>query len=137
MAEPPPAAGNAAADAPTQRIEKTTVMERVRGGYKKPSMMQLTWFAAGTLALFLVIGGEQFFRKPGGNETTKTAPATEPGKEKSAKLTPREFHAVDRDRSGYLTPDEVKGDALLEQNFERIDTNHDGRISLEEFTGFP
>ena len=53
------------------------------------------------------------------------------------KLTPREFYLLDRDRSGFLTPDEVKGDQLIEQNFKRIDKNHDGKISLEEFTSFP
>jgi hypothetical protein len=52
-------------------------------------------------------------------------------------LTPREFYVLDRDRSGYLTPDEVKGDAMLEQNFKKIDKNHDGRVSLDEFTDFP
>ena len=67
------------------------------------------------------------------------APAKGAGKmaaESPARLTPREFYLLDRDRSGYLTPDEVKGDQLLEQNFKRIDANHDGRISLEEFTSF-
>ena len=44
---------------------------------------------------------------------------------------------LDRDRSGYLTPDEVKGDAVLEQNFKKIDKNRDGKVSLDEFTDFP
>ncbi|NBR28093.1 MAG: EF-hand domain-containing protein, partial [Betaproteobacteria bacterium] len=39
------------------------------------------------------------------------------------------------DRSGYLTPDEVKGDAVIEQDFRKLDRNRDGRLSLEEFTG--
>lgn len=149
---PPPVAGAVAAagagsateDAPTQRVEKTTPIE---SRLKRPSMAQLTWFAAGALALFLVIGGEQFFRKPAENAAKsgrapegKARPETkaepEPGKDQPAHLTPREFYVLDRDRSGFLTPDEVKGDAVLETNFARIDTNHDGRISLEEFTGF-
>ena len=49
----------------------------------------------------------------------------------------REFYVLDRDRSGYLTPDEVKGDAVLEQNFKKIDKNRDGKVSLDEFTDFP
>jgi len=74
---------------------------------------------------------------------TKAQPAPETraepesGKDRPAKLSAREFYVLDRDRSGYLTPDEVKGDALLEQNFAKIDRNGDGRISLEEFTSFP
>ena len=153
---PPPAAGAVAAagagsateDAPTQRVEKTTPLER---GHKRPSMAQLTWFAAGTLALFLVIGGERFFGKLAGQgaATSKPVPATtaqpapetkaepESGKDRSAKLSAREFYALDSDRSGYLTPDEVKADAVLEQIFAKIDRNGDGRISLEEFTSFP
>ncbi len=88
-------------------------------------MTQMTSFAAafavGALALYLVFHGQQ--------------PA--PGKDKPPKLTVREFYVLDRDRSGYLTRDEVKGDAVLEQNYDKIDANHDGRISLEEFTNFP
>ncbi|MBI4190586.1 MAG: protein kinase [Betaproteobacteria bacterium] len=142
-----PATGNAHEDAPTQRVEKTTLLEG-RPTDKRPSMAQLTWFAAGALVLFLVIGGEQFFRKPAEDAVksrlapaTKTQPGTkaepEPGKDQPTRLTPREFYVLDRDRSGFLTPDEVKGDAVLETNFAKIDTNHDGRISLEEYTSFP
>jgi serine/threonine protein kinase len=121
-------------DAPTQRLRKAI---EPAAGSKQPSMTQLTWFAAGALALFLVVGGAHLFDKSRSSPTAGSAGVTGPGKDKPAKLTPREFYVVDRDRSGYLTPDEIKGDALLEQNFTRIDTNHDGRISLEEFTGFP
>ena len=106
-------------------------------------MLQLTWFAAGALTLFLVIGGVQMLTAQHGKEAAKSAaaPATgaqpDSGKDKLEKLTPREFQALDRDRSGYLTPAEVKGNALLERDFARIDANHDGRVSLEEFTSFP
>jgi len=65
-------------------------------------------------------------------DTRERAPAAG----EKPKLTPREFYVLDRDRSGYLTPDEVAGDAMLEQNFNKIDKNQDGRISLEEFTNF-
>jgi serine/threonine protein kinase len=134
-------AGRAVEDAPTQRLGTALLLERTKN--KRPSMAQMTSFAAGALALFLVIGGEQLFKKTGSKDAEKsaTAPATQsqpvPGKDKPPKLTAREFYVLDRDRSGYLKPDEVKGDAMLEQNFDKIDTNHDGRISLEEFTNFP
>lgn len=137
-----PAANAPMDDVPTQIVDKTTTRRR-------PLMTKFTWMAAGALALFLVIGGQRLFDKPSGKGVAKPDSGVkseagagekaqpEPGKDKPAKLTPREFYVLDRDRSGFLTRDEVKGDALLEQNFDKIDTNHDGRISLEEFTSFP
>ena len=141
--ETTPAAADPDEEMPTQIIEKSTVIERDSVGNRKPSMLQLTWFAAGALTLFLVIGGVQMLTAQHGKEAAKSAaaPATgaqpDSGKDKLEKLTPREFQALDRDRSGYLTPAEVKGNALLERDFARIDANHDGRVSLEEFTSFP
>ena len=97
---------------------------------------QLTPFAAGALALYLLIGGAELFERLGGQEVAPVAKkeAKAPA-ESPARLTPREFYLLDRDRSGYLTPDEVKGDAVIEQNFRRLDRDHDGKLSLEEFTG--
>ena len=73
-----------------------------------------------------------------GSQVPAPAPAVKgagkPAAESPARLTPREFYLLDRDRSGYLTPDEVKGDAVIEQNFRKLDRNHDGKLSLEEFT---
>jgi hypothetical protein len=140
--EAAPAAVNAVAEALTQPAERAAVMQLPTATRKRALISQLTWFAAGTLALFLVIGGEQIFEKPGGKGRAKSGPtaetkaSTEPGDVKPQRLTPREFYLLDRNRNGYLTLDEVKGDAVLEQNFDKIDTNHDGRISLEEFTSF-
>ena len=99
-------------------------------------MTQLTWMAAGALVLFLAIGGQQLYDRLSGNEAARALNAGK-ATDKPVKLTPREFYVLDRDRSGYLTPDEVKGDAVLEQNFKKIDKNNDGRVSLEEFTSFP
>jgi serine/threonine protein kinase len=99
-------------------------------------MTQLTWMAAGALVLFLAIGSQQLYDRLSGNEATRALNAGKAA-DKPARLTPREFYLLDRDRSGYLTPDEVKGDALLEQNFKKIDKNNDGRVSLDEFTSFP
>jgi hypothetical protein len=128
-------AGREVEDTPTQRLGP--LLERAKR--KRPSMAQMTSFAAGALALFLVIGGEQLFRKSGSQDTDQSSNQSQPaaGKDKPPKLTAREFYVLDRDRSGYLTRDEVKGDAVLEQNYDKIDANHDGRISLEEFTNFP
>ncbi len=127
--------GNAAEEAPTQ-LGKTLLMPRPPDG--RPWMPQVTWMAAGALVLFLVIGGQQMYDRLSGNEAARAVAGTAPtGTDKPAKLTPREFYVLDRDRSGFLTPDEVKGDAVLEHNFKKIDKNHDGRVSLEEFTNYP
>ena len=138
-----PKIDTAFAEALTQPAERLTATQLPAPARKRALVSQFTWFAAGTLALFLVIGGEQIFQKTGSNEKTKsgavpeTKAPTETGAARPQRLTPREFYVLDRDRSGYLTRDEIKGDAVLEQNFARIDTNRDGRISLEEFTSFP
>jgi hypothetical protein len=95
----------------------------------------LTEFAAGAVALFLVIGGAELFdRFSSDGKKAEIKAGAKTGAESAGKLTPREFYLLDRDRSGYLTPDEVKGDAVIEQNFRKLDRNRDGRLSLEEFT---
>jgi serine/threonine protein kinase len=125
-------------DAPTLRADTTTLSrDSSVTSARRPWMSQMTWMAAGAVVLFVAIGGLKLYDRLSGNESAR---ALAPGKaagNKLPKLTPREFYVLDRDRSGYLTPDEVKGDAMLEQNFKKIDKNHDGRVSLDEFTDFP
>ena len=137
VADPVSAAGVAIEDAPTRPAPRTTILHEGLGA-TRPTLMQLIPYAVGALALFLVIGGEQLYEKSSGKAGAKSSAGDKsPGTGKPPKLTPREFYVLDRDRSGFLTPDEVKGDSVLEPNFKKIDTNHDGRISLEEFTNFP
>ena len=125
--------GDEVEDAPTLRASKTLLMDRSPALAPKPWMTQMTWMAAGALVLFLVIGGRQLYERLSGNEAAHAVSSPE----RAGKLTPREFYVLDRDRSGFLTPDEVKGDAVLEQNFTKIDKNRDGKVSLDEFTSFP
>jgi len=112
-------------ETPTQLMTKLQPDTTAAATGGRPSMSQLTWMAAGALALFLVIGMAQMFQQHGLSAGRGT------------KLTSREFYALDRNRDGVLTRDEVKGDAALEQNFDKIDKNHDGKLSLEEFTSYP
>jgi Ca2+-binding EF-hand superfamily protein len=49
----------------------------------------------------------------------------------------KEFTAADRDADGFLSPDEVRGRfPAVERNFSTVDSNHDGRISLDELWQF-
>ncbi len=127
--------GDAVADEPTQLLATAPAPKTRIPLSRRFSMTQLTAFAAGAVALFLVIGGSQIFeRYRAEGRDSKGAAA---GADAPARLTPREFYLLDRDRSGNLTLDEVKGDSVIEQNFRKLDRNRDGRLSLEEFTGAP
>lgn len=135
----PLAVDSATVDEPTQRIDgRRQATDRVPL-WRRMSMAQLTAFAAGALALFLVVGGAELFARFTGGGTAGPDPraAAKAVAEMPGKLTPREFYLLDRDRSGYLTPEEVKGDAVIEANFRKLDRNRDGRLSLEEFTAAP
>jgi hypothetical protein len=43
------------------------------------------------------------------------------------------FHHIDRNRDGQLTRSEVSVYPRIERHFERIDADHDGRVSPAEF----
>jgi len=124
---------NALEDEPTQLMEKTTASATTLIKAQRPSVSQLSWFAAGVLVLFIVIGVGRLF-----NKVTDKAPpeavATVPAPATGAPTLPGvpDFDALDINHDGYLTPDEVKG-TVLEQSFQKLDANGDGRISRAEF----
>ena len=66
-----------------------------------------------------------------------SAPAAEaPASEKTGRLREEamaEFKSADANRDGYISPDEAHKFPMLAKNFQRVDSDGDGRISPREF----
>ncbi len=43
------------------------------------------------------------------------------------------FGGLDRGHKGYLSNDDVSGDPFLAQNYPKCDTDHDGKLTWQEF----
>ena len=43
------------------------------------------------------------------------------------------FKSLDRGGKGYLNGDDVSGDPFLSENFPKCDTDHDGKLTWNEF----
>ena len=46
------------------------------------------------------------------------------------------FRAADKNGNDFIDADELKSSALAQDTFLRIDTDHDGRLSIDEFMAF-
>jgi len=55
------------------------------------------------------------------------------GSIKLASAARPDFDTLDVKKTGALTADDVKGNTWLSTNFTRCDTNHDGKLSSEEY----
>ena len=72
-------------------------------------------------------------RTPDSEETPRAAETERGADVQIPKQVRKQFESADRDGNGYLTPDEIKGKfPFIEKTFSAVDTDHDGRISLEE-----
>jgi serine/threonine protein kinase len=117
-----------------QGIEETVLLRRPDSN--KPSLSQLTWFAAGALVLFLVIGGVQIVQKP------VPAPLAAKGQPASGTgaglrdVAVREFAALDKHGNGFLTREEIAGDPALAADFDKVDSRRDGRVTLDEYVSY-
>jgi hypothetical protein len=47
-----------------------------------------------------------------------------------------DWDSLDSNQDGYLTKDELTGSPALVHNFDRIDSDHDGKISREEWKAY-
>jgi hypothetical protein len=45
-----------------------------------------------------------------------------------------DFDKVDTHRHGYLTSEDLKGDAYISKNFAKCNVKHDGHMSREEYS---
>ena len=65
---------------------------------------------------------------------TTTSSSNEAPKTRGMPITgDADFDHMDVNRDGYLTQDELLGSPALGQNFQKIDSNGDARISLDEW----
>jgi EF hand domain-containing protein len=47
-----------------------------------------------------------------------------------------DWDALDSNKDGFLTKDELTGSPALVHNFDKIDTNKDGKISMDEWKAY-
>jgi hypothetical protein len=71
--------------------------------------------------------------KPSGNDLVSPNGNGTHGSTKLASASRPDFDTLDVKKTGALTADEVKSNTWLSTNFTRCDTNHDGKLSREEY----
>lgn len=52
-------------------------------------------------------------------------------------LQPLDFNRLDTNHDGKLSPQEARADPDLYMEFDGLDVNHDGYLSIEEFQAWP
>jgi len=68
----------------------------------------------------------------GGNATLDPNAQTAAGKG-NASLANEQFGKLDANANGFLSKDELKADAKLMTQFNKLDTNHDGKVDQKEY----
>jgi EF hand len=52
-----------------------------------------------------------------------------------ASVSASEFRKMDKNKDGFLSKDEVEGNASLSSSFDQMDKNHDGKLARSEVSG--
>jgi len=71
--------------------------------------------------------------KPSGNDLVSPKADATPSTMKLASAARPDFNTLDTTKKGALSANDVKGDNWLSANFSRCDSNHDGKLSREEY----
>ena len=66
-------------------------------------------------------------------DNAQTSQREETGDHNVRKNQKQYYASLDRNQKGYLNNDDVSADPFLTQNYAKCDTNHDGKLTWEEF----
>ena len=96
---------------------------------------------AALAAVWLVQAAAQSAPQPDASSSAAAAKQPAPARSaaaggsavRDADASSRLFRELDRNGDGYLSPDELKSEAALRNNWIAVDRNRDGRISRSEF----
>jgi EF hand domain-containing protein len=71
-------------------------------------------------------------RTPPKSDQDKSASGSVRG---GASVSASEFRRMDKNKDGYLSKDEVEGNASLSSSFDQLDADHDGKLARSEVRG--
>ena len=67
-----------------------------------------------------------------GSSNAPGATSGSPSGSSQPSMSMRDFQRMDKDKDGFLSKDEVRGNANLSAQFDRLDANRDGKLSQSE-----
>ena len=126
-------AATAAAVAPAAAAEQKTLKE-TPGKAESRKRRRWPWLAAGALVLLLLVGVVQHKKHAAVAAISPSASAPQENlQQRFRREVEAQFRNADTNGDTYLSPDEVARFPVLAREFSRVDTDGDGRLSLQEF----